>query len=86
MAGFRRFAGTRRVHLGAGGHSRARATSRDTVWNVLELVVVEAHAPVVAFARRTGLLDVLREDHVYPTVDAAVRGLERRNVAAPAPQ
>jgi site-specific recombinase XerD len=27
----RRFAGTRRVHFGTGGHSRARATSRDTV-------------------------------------------------------
>jgi hypothetical protein len=52
----------------------------------IELVVAEAHAPVVDFARRTGLLDVLREDRVYPTVDAAVRGLETRNVAAPAPQ
>ena len=36
MARFRFFAGTRRVHFGTGGHSRARATSRDTVWNVLE--------------------------------------------------
>jgi hypothetical protein len=52
----------------------------------IELVVAEAHAPVVAFARRTGLLDVLREDHVYPTVDAAVRALETRSVATPAPQ
>jgi hypothetical protein len=30
MARFRRFAGTRRVHFRTGGHSRARATSRDT--------------------------------------------------------
>jgi hypothetical protein len=30
------FAGTRRVHFGTGGHSRARATSRDTAWNALE--------------------------------------------------
>lgn len=52
----------------------------------IELVVAEAHAPVVAFARRTGLLDVLREDRVYPTVDAAVRALETQSVAAPAPQ
>jgi len=29
-AGFRGPAGTRRVHFGTGGHSRARATSRDT--------------------------------------------------------
>ena len=36
MARCRRFAGTRRVHFGTGGHSRARATSRDIAWNVLE--------------------------------------------------
>jgi high affinity sulfate transporter 1 len=54
--------------------------------NGIELVVAEAHAPVVAFARRTGLLAHLGEGRVYPTVDAAVRALETRNVAAPAPQ
>jgi hypothetical protein len=52
----------------------------------IELVVAEAHAPVVAFARRTGLLAHIDEDRVYPTVDAAVRALETQNVAAPAPQ
>jgi hypothetical protein len=31
-------AGTRRVHFGTGGHSRASAPSRDTSWNVLETV------------------------------------------------
>src|SRR6266540_6130268 len=36
MARFRHFTGTRRVHFGTGGHSRARATSRDTAWDVLE--------------------------------------------------
>src|SRR6266536_4404277 len=35
-ARFRFFAGTRRVHFGTGGHSTARATSRDTAWNALE--------------------------------------------------
>jgi hypothetical protein len=38
LARFRRFAGTRRVHFGTGGHSRARATSRDIAWNVLEIL------------------------------------------------
>jgi hypothetical protein len=33
---FRFFAGTRRVHFGTGGHPRARATPRDTAWDVLE--------------------------------------------------
>ncbi len=38
MARFRRFAGTRRVHFGTGGHSRACATSRDTARGLLETV------------------------------------------------
>ena len=32
----RRLAGTRRVHFGTGGHSRARATSRDTAYDTRE--------------------------------------------------
>jgi len=50
----------------------------------IELVVAEVHAPVVAFARRTGLLAQLGEGRIYPTVDAAVRALENQNVAPPA--
>jgi len=42
----------------------------------IELVVAEAHAPVVAFARRTGLLAQLGDGRIYPTVDAAVHALE----------
>jgi high affinity sulfate transporter 1 len=42
----------------------------------IELVAAEVHAPVLAFARRTGLLQSLGEDRIYPTVDAAVRALE----------
>jgi hypothetical protein len=38
VARFRFFAGTRRVHFGTSGHSQARVTSRDTVWNVLEMI------------------------------------------------
>jgi hypothetical protein len=38
MARFGFFAGTRRVHFGTGGHSRARSTSRDTALTVLETV------------------------------------------------
>jgi len=31
---------------------------------------------VLEHARQTGLLDAIGEDHVFPTVDAAVRSLE----------
>lgn len=47
----------------------------------IELVVAEAHAPVVAFARQTGLLAHIGEDRFYPTVDAAVRALETDGAA-----
>jgi hypothetical protein len=38
MARLGLFAGTKRVHFGTGGHARAHATSRDTAWNVLEML------------------------------------------------
>jgi high affinity sulfate transporter 1 len=44
----------------------------------IDLVAAEVHAPVLAFARRTGLLAALGEDHIYPTVDAAVAALDTR--------
>jgi hypothetical protein len=43
MARFRFLAGTRRVHFGTSGHSRARATSRDTAWKMLETLERDTH-------------------------------------------
>jgi len=34
--------------------------------------LADAHAPLLDDARRMGLLDVIGEDHVFPTVDAVV--------------
>jgi len=42
----------------------------------IEVYWAEVHAPVLEHARQTGLLDAIGEDHVFPTVDAAVRSLE----------
>jgi len=36
------------------------------------------HAPVIAFARKSGLSDVLGEQHVFPTVDAALAAIRAR--------
>jgi high affinity sulfate transporter 1 len=52
----------------------------------VELVVAEVHAPVLAFARQTGLLESLGESNVYPTVDAAVRALETQRGMRVSPQ
>ena len=38
--------------------------------------LAEVHAPAREFSRRTGLADLIGEDHVFPTVDTAVRSIE----------
>jgi sulfate permease, SulP family len=43
--------------------------------------VAEAHAPVIEFARRLGLPDLAAEGRRFPTVDAAVRTLERQGMS-----
>ena len=43
----------------------------------IEIYVAEVHAPVLEFSQRTGLLEMIGEDHIFPTVDAAVRSIER---------
>jgi MFS superfamily sulfate permease-like transporter len=52
----------------------------------IDLVAAEVHAPVLAFARRTGLLAALGENHIYPTVDAAVHALEAHKGMRASPQ
>jgi SulP family sulfate permease len=38
--------------------------------------VAGVHAPVIEFSRKVGLLDLIGEKNVFPTVDAAVRFIE----------
>jgi anti-anti-sigma factor len=42
----------------------------------IAVYVADMHAPVREFSQRTGLLDLIGEDHIFPTVDAAVHFLE----------
>ena len=44
----------------------------------IEVYAAEVHAPVIAFARKSGLSDVLGEQHVFPTVDAALAAIRAR--------
>lgn len=44
----------------------------------IDVYVAEVHAPVLEYARQTGLLEAFDEDRVFPTVDAAVRSLEAK--------
>ena len=42
----------------------------------IEVYLAEVHAPVLEYASKTGLLESIGEDHVFPTVDLAVRSIE----------
>jgi high affinity sulfate transporter 1 len=54
----------------------------------LRVLATNVHVPVADFARRTGLLDAIGEENLFPTVDAAVRfaGSSPSVNAAPGPQ
>jgi hypothetical protein len=41
--------------------------------------MAEVHVPVLDYGRRTGLLESIGEDHVFPTVDRAVRSIEKES-------
>jgi MFS superfamily sulfate permease-like transporter len=51
----------------------------------IEVYAAEVHAPVIAFARKSGLIDVLGEQHIFPTVDAALAAIRARADETPAP-
>jgi high affinity sulfate transporter 1 len=42
----------------------------------IAIYIAEMHAPVREFAQRVGLLQVIGEDHIFPTVDSAVCFIE----------
>jgi MFS superfamily sulfate permease-like transporter len=42
----------------------------------IDIYMAEMHAPVREQSRRTGLLEMIGEDHIFPTVDTAVRFIE----------
>ncbi len=47
----------------------------------ISLHVAGAHMPVLEFARKTGLVDVIGEDHFHLTMDAAVEAIESERQA-----
>jgi len=42
----------------------------------IQVYLADVHAPVLDYSRKTGLLESIGEDHVFLTVDAAVRAIE----------
>jgi SulP family sulfate permease len=45
--------------------------------------VAGAHTPVMDFARKAGLVDIIGEDHFHPTMDTAVQAIEAANQEKP---
>jgi SulP family sulfate permease len=48
----------------------------------MEIYLAEVHAPVREFSRRVGVLDLVAEDHIFPTVPLAVAAFERSSQAS----
>jgi sulfate permease, SulP family len=74
----------RAVVLDAAGQDSLDVTSAELLKGLvvelrnkgIDYYVAELHVPVREFGQRTGLLDMIGEDHIFPTVDAAVRSIE----------
>ncbi len=75
----------RAVVLDTGTQDELDVTSTDMVKGLvkqlhdggLQVYFADVHAPILERGRETGLLEAIGEDHVFPTVDAAVRHIER---------
>ena len=74
----------RAVVFDAGTQDELDVTSTDMVKGLvkqlreggLQVYFADVHAPILDRGRQTGLLEAIGEDHVFPTVDAAVRHIE----------
>ena len=74
----------RAVVLDAGTQDELDVTSTEMVKGLvkqlreggLQVYFADVHAPILDRGRQTGLLEAIGEDHVFPTVDAAVRHVE----------
>jgi SulP family sulfate permease len=72
------------VLLDAAGQDSLDVTSADVLKGLLSelkgkgvaIYVAELNGPVREFAQRTELLEMIGEDHIFPTIDTAVRFIE----------
>jgi len=53
-----------------------KSLAKELHGNGIVVYFADVHAPVLDFSRQTGLLELIGEDRVFPTVDAAVRHIE----------
>ena len=46
----------------------------------MDVFLADVHSPVRDYARETGLLDAIGEDHLFPTIDTAVKYIEKTGI------
>jgi MFS superfamily sulfate permease-like transporter len=49
----------------------------------IAVYAAEVHTPVIEFGRRAGLLDAIGEEHIFPTIDAALAAFQGRDAQSP---
>ena len=72
------------IILDAAAQDALDVTSSDVLTGLIKelhdegiaVYAAEVHAPVIAFARKSGLFDVIGGDHIFPTIDAALAASE----------
>jgi len=77
-------AAPRAVVIDAAAWDQLDVTSTDAIkglvkelhGNGIAVYLAEVHAPVLEYGRQTGLLELIGEDRVFPTVEAAVQHIE----------
>jgi SulP family sulfate permease len=75
----------RAVIFDAGAQDVLDVTSTDIIKDLvkelhgkgIEVYLADVHAPVLEVGGKAGLREIIGEDHVFPTVDSAVRSIER---------
>ncbi len=73
------------IILGSAGQDSLDITSADMLKGLLtelrdqgiDIYVAELHGTIREFIQRTGIMEIIGEDHIFPTIDAAVRYVEK---------
>ena len=73
------------IILGSAGQDSLDITSADMLKGLLtelrdqgiDIYAAELHGTIREFIQRTGIMEIIGEDHIFPTIDAAVRYVEK---------
>jgi MFS superfamily sulfate permease-like transporter len=67
-------------HIDGTSTDMLKSLVKELQWKDIDVYLAEVHAPVLDDARRSGLVEIIGEDHVHPTVNSAVTSLESKEI------